>query len=90
MISLEFERILNMMLTGTQHTILTLTEVPDSDDDLTQILEKAIARGNHLRSRLTKINLPMRQYPNMGTRFGYVPIEDTGAPNVVRLFFQPY
>jgi hypothetical protein len=89
MLNSEFDRMLGAMLTSDQPTSITLTELPSAADDLTRLLESAIARGNLLRNRLTRIHLPMRCFPDMGASFWHVPVEDTGKAYIMRLFFQP-
>jgi len=84
----DFERMLSAVLPATGRTSLTLTDVPAGDISMTQLLEKAIVLGNSARTRLTEIYLPMRDYPGMGTSFWHVPVQDTGAQDVVRLVFE--
>ena len=83
----DFEKMLCAVLPATGKTSLTLTDVPQGDDSLTLILEKAIALGNRTHSRLTEIYLPMRDYPGMGTSFWHVPVQDT-SQDVLRLVFE--
>ena len=85
---MDFERMLSAVLPVSGRTSLTLTDVPRGDDSLTQLLEKAIVFGNRSSSRLTEIYLPMREFPAMGTSFWHVPVQDTGAQDVLRLVFE--
>ena len=85
---IDFERMLSAVLPASGRTSLTLTDVPQGDDSLTQLLEKAILLGNRTSSRLTEIYLPMREFPTMGSSFWHVPVQDSGAQDVLRLVFE--
>ena len=84
----DFERMLAAMLPARGKTSITLTDVPRGDASLTEMLEKAIVFGNRSATRLTEIYLPMREYPSMGASFWHVPVQDTGAQDVLRLVFE--
>ena len=85
----DFDRMLSVMLPSAQPTSLTLTEAPSQASQMTAILEHAIRSGNQRSTRLTRIQLPMGRFPDMGASFWHVPVEDSGKADVVRLFFEP-
>jgi hypothetical protein len=70
------------------NTILTVTEVPDCEEALLKLLERAMLRGFHNHAPLTEIHLPMERFPFMDSKFWHVPIEDCGKAQVLRFFFE--
>ncbi len=69
-------------------TVLTVTEVPEREDELLKLLEGAMLRGFDNHARLTQIQLPMERFPFMDSKFWHVPIEDCGKAQVLRFFFE--
>ncbi|MFN3892951.1 MAG: hypothetical protein ACK4MV_21350 [Beijerinckiaceae bacterium] len=82
---LEFERMLAALLPSPGKTALTLTEVPEGDDQLTRMLESAIRLGERQSSRLSEIHLPTGRMSATGAFFRDIPVEDGG--DVLRLVF---
>lgn len=70
------------------NTMLTVTEVPDCEEQLLKLLERAMLRGFDNHTRLTEIHLPMERFPFMDSKFWHVPIEDCGNAQVLRFFFE--
>ena len=51
---LEFEKMLSVLLPSPGTVALTLTEVPEGDEQLTRFLESAISFGERQSSRLAR------------------------------------
>ncbi len=83
----DFERLLEALIPASGRTTLTLTEAPESADDLIRLLERAIATGNRRGAPLAQIDLPADAFETFGTTFWHVPIEDSSRDGVVRLVF---
>jgi hypothetical protein len=82
------ERVSDKTFPVAQRTMLTVTEVPECEEALLKLLECAMLRGFDDHTRLTEIHLPMERFPFMDSKFWHVPIEDCGAAQVLRLFFE--
>ena len=82
----EFERMLAALLPSPGTTALTLTELPEGDEQLARMLESAIRLGEKQSSRLCEIHLPAGRMPAIGAFFRDVPVEDGG--DVLRLVFE--
>jgi hypothetical protein len=82
----EFEKMLSALLPSPGTMALTLTEVPEGDEQLTRFLESAIRFGASQSSRLAQIHLPTERMAATGTSFRDVPVEDGGE--VMRLVFE--
>lgn len=82
---LEFEKMLSVLLPSPGTVALTLTEVPEGDEQLTRFLESAIRYGERQSSRLAEIHLPTGRMAATGASFRDVPVEDGGE--VLRLVF---
>ena len=83
----EFERLLEVIIPASGSTALTLTQTPMNPGDLVRWLEQAIVAGNRRAAPLSEIHMPMSAYPDFGTHFWHLPIEDSGSDGVVRLVF---
>jgi hypothetical protein len=70
------------------NTLLTVSEVPDCEEQLLKVLERAMLRGFDNHARLREIHLPMERFPFMDSKFWHVPIEDCGDAQVLRFFFE--
>jgi len=88
MASANFEQVFDKAFSLANNTILTVTEVPEREDELLKLLERALARGFDNHARLTEIHLPMERFPFMDSKFWHVPIEDCGKAQVLRFFFE--
>ena len=84
----NFEHLFDKTFALADNTILTVTEVPDCEEQLLKLLERAMLRGFDNHARLTHIHLPMERFPFMDSKFWHVPIEDCGETQVLRFFFE--
>jgi hypothetical protein len=84
----NFERYFDRAFPIANNTVLTVTEVPDCEEELLKLLERAMLRGFDNHARLTEIHLPMERFPHMDSKFWHVPIEDCGKAQVLRFFFE--
>jgi hypothetical protein len=84
----SFERVYDETLPLSSKTTLTVTEVPERIEDLLTLLGSAMMGGFGNRTRLTEIHLPMSRFPEIGSKFWHVPVEDCGDVHVLRLFFE--
>jgi hypothetical protein len=83
---LEFEKMLSVLLPSPGTMAITLTEVPEGDDQLTRFLDGAISFGERQSSRLAEIHLPTDRMAATGSSFRDVPVADGG--DVLRLVFE--
>jgi hypothetical protein len=88
MASTNFEQVFDKAFPLANNTILTVTEVPEREEELLKLLERAMMRGFSNHVRLTEIHLPMERFPFMESKFWHVPIEDCGNAQVLRFFFE--
>ena len=84
----NYEQTFEKSLPLTKKTMLTVTSVPEKQDDLLKLLERAMLNGFANHGRLTEIHLPMGRFPSMDSKFWHVPIEDCGDTHVLRFFFE--
>lgn len=87
MVMLEFERMLDVMLQGAHSASVTLTEAPKQAGALDRLLDAAIASGRQRGRGLTRVELPIGDYPRIGERYAHVTLMDSGATDVVRMYF---
>ena len=66
-----------------------VTELPQSEDHMSRLLDGAILAANRHRTPLVEIQLSMSRFPVMGTTYWHVPVSDSGDPDVIRLVFEP-
>ena len=88
MASANFEHVFEKAFPLLDRTVLTVTEVPDGVDDLIKLLERAMRSGFDNHANLTEIHLPFERFPSMDSKFWHVPVEDCGASQVLRFFFE--
>lgn len=88
MATANFEQDFDKAFALANNTILTVTEVPEREEELLKLLEHAMLRGFDNHARLTEIHLPMERFPFMDSKFWHVPIEDCGKSPVLRFFFE--
>ncbi len=88
MASANFEQVFDKAFPLANNTMLTVTEVPEREDELLKLLERAMLRGFDNHARLTEIHLPMERFPYMDSKFWHVPVEDCGDAQVLRFFFE--
>ncbi len=84
----EFERLLETLVTGNARAMLTLTETPESADELLHMLERAVTVGNRRGAPLVEIHAPIADFPDCAPTFWHVPIDDSSREGVVRLVFE--
>jgi hypothetical protein len=85
----SFEQLFDKTFPLANNRMLTVTEVPEREEELIALLERAMLRGFDNHTRLTQIHLPMERFPFMDSKFWHVPIEDCGKAQVLRFFFEP-
>lgn len=88
MATANIEQLFDKAFPLDNNTILTVTEVPECEEQLLKLLERAMLRGFDNHARLTEIHLPMERFPFMDSKFWHVPIEDCGKAQVLRFFFE--
>lgn len=88
MATARFEQLFDKTFPIANNLILTVTEVPECEEELIKLLERAMLRGFDNHARLTQIQLPMERFPFMDSKFWHVPIEDCGKAPVLRFFFE--
>jgi hypothetical protein len=72
----------------SNRTILTVTEVPEGEDELLKLLDRAMVGGFLNHAPLMEIHLPMERFPHIESKFWHVPVEDCGDLQVLRFFFE--
>jgi len=82
------EQVFDKAVPLANNVTLTVTEVPERQDELVKLLERAMLRGFSDNARLTAIHLPMERFPTLDSKFWHVPIEDCGKAQVLRFFFE--
>lgn len=88
MAPVSLEQLFEKTFPLANNTILTVTEVPDCEEQLLKLFERAMLRGFDNHAPLTQIQLPMERFPDLDSKFWHVPIEDCGAAQVLRFFFE--
>lgn len=88
MAPVNLEQLFEKTFPLANNTILTVTEVPDCEEQLLRLFERAMLRGFDSHAPLTQIQLPMERFPDLDSKFWHVPIEDCGAAQVLRFFFE--
>lgn len=88
MATVKFEQAFDKALSLTDKTSLTVTPVPDREDELLKLLDRAMVKGFANHARLTEIHLPMARFPSLDSKFWHVPIEDCGDVQMLRFFFE--
>ncbi len=88
MATADFEQLFDKTSLIAENMILTVTEVPERQEELIQLLERAMLRGFDNHARLTEIHLPMERFPFIDSKFWHVPVEDCGKAQVLRFFFE--
>lgn len=84
----DLDRLLNATLLGTTDRIsVTVTDVPDDEADLMDLLEKAIEVGARKCTPLAAIQLPLSRFPSVGAVFLRVPVTESGNSGVLRFIY---
>jgi hypothetical protein len=84
----EFDRLIEALIPRSGRASVTLTETPESLDQLMRLLERAVVIGNRRGAPLAEIHAPLAEFPYCAPSFFHVPIEDSSAEGVVRLVFE--
>ncbi len=87
--SSQCEQMFDRAFPLANQTMLTVTAAPERQDELLDLLDRAMARGLRHNSRLYEIHVPFERFPLMDSKFWHIPVEDSGDPQVLRLFFAP-
>ncbi|MFY9627318.1 MAG: hypothetical protein WAK03_04085 [Methylocystis sp.] len=88
MASVNFEQIFDRALPIANNVMLTVTQAPEREQDLLEMLERAMMRGMRERAQLTQIHVPFERFPFMDSKFWHIPVEDSGDTGVLRFFFE--
>jgi hypothetical protein len=88
MAAVNFEQEFDKALSLADKTLLTITPVPEHEDELLKLLDRAMVKGFANQARLMEIHLPMARFPSLDSKFWHVPIEDCGDAQVLRFFFE--
>ena len=88
MASVNFEQIFDRALPIANNVMLTVTQAPEREQDLLEMLERAMMRGMRERAQLTQIHVPFERFPFMDLKFWHIPVEDSGDTGVLRFFFE--
>jgi hypothetical protein len=88
MAPVNYEQAFDKALPLTESMSLTVTPVPEREDELLQLLDRAMLKGIANHARLTEIHLPLARFPSLDSKFWHVPIEDCGEAQVLRFFFE--
>jgi hypothetical protein len=73
----------------TDQTMLTVTRAPEHEQELLDLLDRAMSNSLRNRAVLTEIHVPFERFPFMDSKFWHIPVEDSGDPHVLRFFFRP-
>jgi hypothetical protein len=84
----NFEQVFDRASKLANHTMLTVTQAPEHEQELLGLLERALMRGLRNNAQLTEIHLPFERFPFMDSKFWHVPVEDSGDAGVLRFFFE--
>ncbi|HEY8160925.1 MAG: hypothetical protein ACR650_16890 [Methylocystis sp.] len=84
----NYEQLFEKTFPIADNVILTVTEVPEREEELIKLLERAMLGGFDNHARLTEIHLPMERFPFIESKFWHVPVEDCGKAQVLRFFFE--
>lgn len=68
--------------------IMQVSNAPESEAQLFNLIENAMLRGFDTRAPLKEIHLPRERFPSVGSKFWHIPVEDCGAVPVLRFFFE--
>jgi hypothetical protein len=84
----DLDRLLNATLLGTNDRIsVTVTDIPEHEIQLLDLLDKALEMATRKRTVLSEIQLPMARFPSVGAQYWHVPVTDSGDNGVVRLVY---
>jgi len=84
----NFEGVFEGACQLSYRTVLTVTEAPEHEEELLEMLERALMRGLNDHLPLAEIHLPFVLFPRMNSKFWHIPVEDSGDSKLVRFFFE--
>jgi hypothetical protein len=86
----DLRRLLDAALHDAQNRIsLTVTELPEGERHLRELLEGALGAGRRNGLPLSEVQLSLDRFPSLRDRFLAAPITDSGHPDVLRLIYDP-
>lgn len=68
-------------------TMMTVAQAPESQEELIDLLDRAVSRSLRTRAKLRQIQAPLERFPQLDSKFWHIPVEDSGNPQVVRFVF---
>jgi len=68
-------------------TMMTVAQAPESQEELIELLDRAVSRSLRTRAKLRLIQAPLERFPQLDSKFWHIPVEDSGNPQVVRFVF---
>ena len=88
MASSQCEQMFDHAFPLANQTMLTVAAAPERQEELLDLLDRAMARGLRHKSRLCEIHVPFERFPLMDSKFWHIPVEDSGDAHVLRFFFE--
>ena len=86
----DLRKVLDAALHNAANRIsLTVTDVPDRESHLRQLLEGAFGAGQRAGLPLTEVQLSLDRFPSLPARFSLAPVTDSGHRDVVRFIYDP-
>ena len=68
-------------------SMMTVAQAPESQEELIELLDRAVSRSLRTRAKLSVIQAPLERFPQLDSKFWHIPVEDSGNPQVVRFVF---
>jgi len=84
----DLERTLDAALRDRDWLALTLTDVRENEDELRNVLDRALGAAERNRSSLTEIQLHKSRFDASALTSCKVPVTESGAAGIFRLIFR--
>jgi hypothetical protein len=84
----DFERTLDAALRDRDWLALTLTDVLENEDELRNVLDRAVGAAERNRSSLTEIQLRKSHFDAAALTSCKVPVTESGEAGIFRLIFR--
>jgi hypothetical protein len=84
----EFERLLEAAMPKSGRTGITLTDPPDDQIALCDLVDRALAVGERRAAPLAEVHLPFSRFSVFCSSKSDLPLTDTGIDGVVRFIFE--
>jgi hypothetical protein len=84
----DLERTLDAALHDRDWLALTLTDVRESEEELRDVLDRAVGAAERNRSSLTEIQLHRRRFNAAALTSCKVPVTESGEAGIFRLIFR--